>query len=78
MGLSSSKRAVLIVKAPGLLAKACFCCATALGMTVFPAREVAGVTMPAVISGPDVNLVLNGMRSGARRSFSKPTSLRFT
>jgi Chalcone isomerase-like len=53
------------MKAPGLLATACFCCAAALSMAEVPAREVAGVTMPAVVSGPGVNLMLNGM--GVRR-----------
>ena len=53
------------MKAPGLIAKACFCCATVLGMTENPAREVAGITMPAVLSGAGVNLLLNGM--GVRR-----------
>ncbi len=65
MPLIFSKAPGFIIKAPSLIAKACFCCATALSMTDVPAREVAGVTMPAVVSGAGVNLLLNGM--GVRR-----------
>jgi Chalcone isomerase-like len=55
----------LIMKAPSLIARACFWCAAALSMTEVRAREVAGVTMPAAVSGAGVNLQLNGM--GVRR-----------
>jgi len=44
-----------------LVAKACFCCVTALGITRAQAREVSGVTMPDAVNIAGEKLRLNGM-----------------
>ena len=48
-----------------LVAKACFCCVTALGITRAQAREVSGITMPDAVNIAGEKLRLNGM--GVRR-----------
>jgi hypothetical protein len=49
------------MKVRNLVAKACFCCAAALGMTRAQAREVSGVTMPDAVNIAGEKLRLNGM-----------------
>ena len=49
------------MRCPAIIAKALFCCAAALSVHAACAAEVAGVTMPNVVSVAGVELRLNGI-----------------
>jgi Chalcone isomerase-like len=68
----SSRQAVLSMmktKVPSFIATAAFCCATALNLTMVEARELAGVSMPQVLSVAGRQLRLNGMGIGTKPFF---------
>lgn len=68
----SSRQAVLSMmktKVPSFIAAAAFCCATALNLKMVEARELAGVSMPQVLSVAGRQLRLNGMGIGTKAFF---------
>jgi chalcone isomerase-like protein len=62
-------RAMRNIKLPSVIAAAAFCCGTAQNITMVEAGELAGVSMPHVLSVAGRQLRLNGMGVGTKAFF---------